>query len=175
LPKTGPLESYVNLSALKTSSGLRVLDLLQKLAPTEIKGPIKYLCYGFEVAPKTGKVHVQGYLHTHNAIRLSTIRSFLPGAHCEMCKGSPLENIEYCKKEGCFFEYGVRPMTPQEKKEKSKKSTEAKYAEQWELAKAGKFEQLPPGQVKTMEYIYYKFGFKPVPNDTLQKTVKKRR
>jgi len=118
LPKTGPLESYVNLSALKTSSGLRVLDLLQKLAPTEIKGPIKYLCYGFEVAPKTGKVHVQGYLHTHNAIRLSTIRSFLPGAHCEMCKGSPLENIEYCKKEGCFFEYGVRPMTPQEKKRK---------------------------------------------------------
>jgi len=54
---------------------------------------------------------------------------------------------------GPYEERGVRPMSQKDKGVCGKQSIE----ERWALAKEGRFEELPPEQIKTYEYIYAKF------------------
>lgn len=69
-----------------------------------------YLCYGKEVAPTTKTKHIQGYLHFENAKSFSKVQKLLPkGSHIEVAKGNPLENKDYCSKEGDFKEFGTLP------------------------------------------------------------------
>lgn len=73
-------------------------------------------------------------------------------AHWEIQKGNFDEASDYCKKDGDFYEFGIKPMNQKRKGEAGKQSIE----ERWELAKAGRFEELPPEMIKTYEYIYRK-------------------
>lgn len=57
-----------------------------------------YLLCGREKAPTTGHVHGQIYVQFKTPHSLSI--AGLHGAHVEICKGSPEQNIKYCKKEG---------------------------------------------------------------------------
>ena len=57
-----------------------------------------YLLCGKEIAPTTGKVHGQIYVQFPTPHSLSV--TGLRGAHFEKCRGSPEQNIKYCKKEG---------------------------------------------------------------------------
>ena len=57
-----------------------------------------YLLVGREKAPTTGHIHGQIYVQ-FPVCRLPSIKK-LAGAHIEKCKGSPEQNIAYCKKEG---------------------------------------------------------------------------
>lgn len=66
----------------------------------------RYHCYGNEVAPTTGTLHLQGYLYFKHARSVTGIRSALPGVHVEVAKGTPDQAITYCKKEGSFVEFG---------------------------------------------------------------------
>lgn len=83
----------------------------------------KYLCFGYEVAPTTGTPHLQGYIVFNNPITLSSARSKLLGAHVEAARDDSLTNKRYCSKtrdsdiiaNEKFEEYGVRPLTQQEK------------------------------------------------------------
>lgn len=134
------------------------------------KKMIKYMIIGLERCPSTGREHIQGYIHFHNAVRYSTLEKlrqkhpcFCGKWHQEGCKGSPQQNIDYCKKEGKFHEFGVAPLAPKEKGAKAKAQLEG----MWELAKAGDFEALPPQHIKTWEYIYSKYGHKPQDSKTL--------
>ena len=61
-------------------------------------------------------------------------------AHWEPMRGTVDQAAEYCKKEGEWFEAGVRPLNQREKGERGKQSIE----ERWALAKGGEFERLPP-------------------------------
>lgn len=75
--------------------------------------PVVYAVAGVEHAPSTGRVHLQGFLYFKNALRLQGVRmaagQTLAGAHFEGAGGSPLQNREYCTKEGKFAEYGECP------------------------------------------------------------------
>lgn len=67
-----------------------------------------YVIYGKEVAPKTGTVHLQGYIEFKSTKNLTTLRKFSGNnIHWEVAKGQPSENHKYCSKDGVFFEAGT--------------------------------------------------------------------
>lgn len=67
----------------------------------------KYLIIGKEVG-ESGTPHLQCYVMFKNARSIKRMIKVLPG-HVEISKGSPLQNFEYCSKEGDFIEIGCRP------------------------------------------------------------------
>ena len=74
---------------------------------------MKYLCYGLEICPKTGKKHYQGCVYFYDAKTISTAQKKLHigKSHMEWEQKSDTEDdpIEYCKKDKCFFEFGSMP------------------------------------------------------------------
>ena len=68
----------------------------------------KYGIAGEELAPTTGMPHIQGYCNLKKPMRFSTIKKHLHNSiHIEKANGSDLQNQEYCKKSGTFFEEGT--------------------------------------------------------------------
>lgn len=66
------------------------LEYLRSLKPN-------YLLCGREKAPTTGHIHAQIYVQ-FPVSRLPSIKK-LCGAHIEKCRGSPEQNVRYCKKD----------------------------------------------------------------------------
>ena len=61
-----------------------------------------------EKAPTTGHEHIHLYCKFKDKVTLKIDK--LQGAHIEICKGSPKQNIDYIKKDGNILEeYGTRP------------------------------------------------------------------
>lgn len=71
--------------------------------------PCKYICYGKEVAPRTGTPHLQGYVHFTQAKSFAAVAKLLPGCHLLVARGSGAQNRTYCSKGGEFFELGDCP------------------------------------------------------------------
>lgn len=108
----------------------------------------KYLVYGREVGESLTP-HLQGTVVFHDKIRMAAVKKRIPRAHLEPTKALK-QSIEYCKKDGNVYEKGEALMS---KSEAAKKG----LSERWELAKAGRFEELPPENLKHYEYIHRKF------------------
>lgn len=55
-----------------------------------------------EIAPETGRLHLQGYLEVNAKISMASLKSQLdePTAHLERARGSGAENDAYCTKDG---------------------------------------------------------------------------
>lgn len=71
---------------------------------------MKYLIFGEEICPETGRVHYQTYVYFYHAKTFSAIKKFFPpGSHIEMTAGSPKQNMAYCAKDLKFEEFGERP------------------------------------------------------------------
>lgn len=70
---------------------------------------LQYLVIGKETGSGTGTRHLQGFMVANRRIRLSQCKKFQPRAHWERCKGSPVQNQTYCKKDGDFVEFGTCP------------------------------------------------------------------
>lgn len=58
----------------------------------------RYLISCQEIAPSTGKPHIHIYV-SYTTNKVLSLKKCL-GAHVELCRGSPKQNIEYIKKEG---------------------------------------------------------------------------
>lgn len=70
-----------------------------------------YSIVGRELAPTTGTVHLQAYVHWTNGKTMARMRQLFPGAHLTVALGSPEQNREYCSKGGdVLFEHGVPPV-----------------------------------------------------------------
>lgn len=70
-----------------------------------------YMILGLETCPKTGRQHIQGFVHLNSGYKLSTLKTWFhmdETIHFEICKGTAEDNIKYCSKEGNFIEYGER-------------------------------------------------------------------
>lgn len=104
----------------------------------------KYMLYGKEVS-ESGTPHLQGFVSFASPRSHPAVCRLLPGCHVEVAR-SALAAVEYCKKDGCFTERGVAPLSPVAAAKKG-------IAERWDLAKQGLFEELPPEQIKTYQYI----------------------
>lgn len=67
----------------------------------------RYLIVGQEICPATGTPHWQCFVQFHKKVRYTAVKRFFGNSiHCEPTKGSPLQNKDYCSKEGNFVEYG---------------------------------------------------------------------
>lgn len=71
----------------------------------------KYLLYGREICPTTGKKHFQGFCYFFEKVSIAKAKKYLKikngwfqYAFCGL-----KENYDYCTKEGDFTEYGVKP------------------------------------------------------------------
>lgn len=64
------------------------------------KPQIKYLCFGYEICPKTNRKHLQGYIYFQNQVMFNTLKKkiLLEGTHIEFAYGNPIQNKIYCSK-----------------------------------------------------------------------------
>lgn len=73
---------------------------------------IRYLCFGEEKCPTTGRRHLQGYIVFRDAI---LIRDVIDTCFVDrdvrvfVAKGKSSENVAYCRKDGVFTEFGDQP------------------------------------------------------------------
>jgi len=83
--------------------------ILRGLVPDKAK----YVVFGRETCPDTGKKHLQGYFELSCRLRVTQLRKLLTvkkgdqSFHCEKRLGSPQQAADYCKKDGDFEEFGV--------------------------------------------------------------------
>lgn len=122
-----------------------------------------YYVIGREVG-ESGTPHLQGYMYFEGKKSFKQLKVLMPLAHLETAKGTAQENYAYCTKDGNFVQGGVMPATQAEKGARGA----ARIAEMWTLAKAGQFEQLPPQNIKTWEYIHLKYQPPPMALDSLE-------
>lgn len=60
---------------------------------------VRYMCYAKETAPKTGKLHYQGYIEYYDAHRFPGAKAILgdPTANLSVRKGTKEQAIAYCR------------------------------------------------------------------------------
>jgi len=79
--------------------------------PPTFEHPMKYLIYGKEVCPTSGRMHWQCYTYLQYQKTVSAMRRLLPNIHIEpmLPNSTPEANITYCKKGNDFKEFGTPP------------------------------------------------------------------
>lgn len=104
-----------------------------------------YLCWGEEVGSQ-GTPHLQGVFVTKNAHTLTAMIQSLgmPMIHIEIMRGTPTQAIQYCQKDGNFFETGTRPLNQAQKGAKGGAKEKKRWAVTLEHAKKGRFDDIDP-------------------------------
>lgn len=109
-----------------------------------------WLRYGQETGDK-GTDHLQGCCQFRNQMRLNQVKEYfkktMPGAHYEAMKGTIEQNITYTGKDateenGLLHEFGVRPLSNEEKRQKGAGATKERYKVLIELARSGNFRKI---------------------------------
>lgn len=103
----------------------------------------RYIVYGYELAPDTGRPHLEGYVVYDNARSLKGARREFHDhgkGYFDVAKGTPDQNYDYSTKDGQFFEKGERPISAQRKGEKERE----RFATARIAAKEGRFDDIPP-------------------------------
>lgn len=68
----------------------------------------KYAIIGREICPTTERQHLQGYINFRTPRQLASVRRLLFNrAHVEPGHGNDLQNQEYCRKSGNYWEHGT--------------------------------------------------------------------
>lgn len=71
------------------------------------KAATRYVVCGEEVAPTTGKRHLQAFVEFRNAATFEQVKDRLPlDSHVEASVGSLAQNRAYCTKGGNYYEIG---------------------------------------------------------------------
>lgn len=77
--------------------------------PKPLYADLRYIVYGCETCPSTGKEHYQGFATFKRTHRMPAAKRIIGGGdetHLEVRHGTRLEASEYCKKDGDFTEWG---------------------------------------------------------------------
>jgi len=106
----------------------------------------RYIIAGEELAPNTGTPHLQGYVMFAAAKRPTTVMGLFPSCHLSNARGTPTQNVEYCRKTRAVderanehvYERGDKPLDPADKGAME----QARYQSAWDFAKAGEIESV---------------------------------
>lgn len=132
---------------------------------------VRYWVIGKEKG-ESGTPHWQGFVYTHNPVRFPKIQELLccpgSGAHIEVCKGNAAQNMEYCKKDGDWEEYGEPPMDQKRKGEEGKAAQQAKYRKITDLAMEGKLQEI--SEEFPREYLVMYRTLKTIRMDSIRST-----
>ena len=91
---------------------------VQKIVFTEYGDPpdwdvvnhkLRFLAFGLEHCPTTGREHYQGFAYAKTAMRWSAWKKIFPKAHMEQMMGSFAQNETYCSKESNLIKFGELP------------------------------------------------------------------
>ena len=81
------------------------------------KNQIRYIAYGKEVCPETGREHHQAFIYFHKTkgtgkTNLNKIGNMFGPIHCYVAPmlGRVIDNEEYCSKEGRYTKLGSEPL-----------------------------------------------------------------
>lgn len=77
---------------------------------TQFATEVQYLIYGKEVGDN-GTPHLQGFVILNVTARLSKLKKAIPRAHWENAKKCNAANVNYCKKDKDFTEFGELPQS----------------------------------------------------------------
>lgn len=74
----------------------------------ENKDFFRFVAWGEETCPTSGRKHLQGFLQLYTTRRMAAIKKIVKskGLHLEVMKGAFAENEAYCKKEGQYTKMG---------------------------------------------------------------------
>jgi len=73
-----------------------------------------YNVFGYEVG-ESGTPHLQGYIQFQHQKTLSAVKKLMPRAYLAPRKGTIDQAVDYCKKDGKYEEFGVKPKSAKEK------------------------------------------------------------
>lgn len=104
---------------------------------------------GFEKAPSTGTLHIQGYLQLQKKTTFKGLKKLLiarlENGHqvsFRKARGTTLENLNYCKKDGDYIEFGQWPNDAKEEP-KRVRTAATDWDAIWDSAKRGKLDDIP--------------------------------
>lgn len=112
---------------------------------------VEYCIFGNEKCPTTGRWHKQGYVCFVNRKRMSAVKKLDSTAHWEVKRGTVRQAVDYCKKDGDYYERGDLPV-----EERHHKDSEFKVV--LDLVRAGDFKAIENGPYLGT-YIRYKKTF----------------
>lgn len=85
-------------------------DMTLDYAAVYSENDIKFLAYGEERCPSTGREHHQFFVLFQNPrSSIKNVATIFGGAHVEPCKGSITHNEKYCSKESQLITFGEKP------------------------------------------------------------------
>lgn len=80
------------------------INYIEECSRTE--EPIQYLIYGKEIGDE-GTPHLQGYLEMKSRTRMGGVKRWIGDrVHLEIARGTAVQNIEYCSKDGDTWTFG---------------------------------------------------------------------
>lgn len=99
----------------------------------------KYLCYGREKCPSTGRWHLQGIVSFIHAKTLSAVIKIFKPRYVAACVDE-LAADAYCRKDGLVYEYGTRPLFSKKARGRKAADSNVMYANVIKRAKSGQFD-----------------------------------
>ena len=131
---------------------------------TQFEHPdVKYCVGGFEVGD-SGTRHIQGFVEFRNRKMLAGVKRIFPTAHLEVKRGTVEQAVTYCKKDGDWFEHGIRPVEQYVNGAKASK-------EKWQgiLKMASESDLSGIKRDYPSEYVRYYHSIKRISKDEMQK------
>jgi len=128
------------------------------------KPMVKYVVCGKEVGEQ-GTPHLQGYIWFTSLKSLSQVKEIHPTAHWETAIADALKNKEYCTKDEDYFEWGIPPLSSDEKGILGGEAEKERWADALDNCKKGNYEEIPADirikYEKNLDYIRKKYQIVP--------------
>lgn len=120
--------------------------------------PHRYVVWGRETCPTTGRAHLQGQICFANTKAFAPLKKIMPHASRLAPTKDLFASIDYCKKGGDFYEFGTKPLSQTERGKKGGDLEKERWVHTLAAAKEGRFDEIDPQlqvtQCRNLEYIH---------------------
>lgn len=97
------------VAAIAATFGTQAEEIIKRCQSV---GVIRFIVFGIEICPDTGRVHFQGYLQCKKVTNMKQLRELmsevgLSNSHLEIAIKDAKTNIAYCEEDGVVYRYGT--------------------------------------------------------------------